>query len=329
LFIYFCAMKSTFRTKIAFLIASVLCCIVSTTAARAGQDMIPFADPFVLYDGGTYYMYGTCSDLGIGVVVSEDLDTWTVPDGREMWFALSRDDSYGNRWFWAPEVYRIGEKYLMYYSAEEHICAAFADSPLGPFVQKEKKPMLNEKGIDNSLFIDDDGKAYIFWVRFNDGNEIWSAELGDDLCTIKQETMKFCIRMSQEWERFWPSVNEGPFVVKHNGTYYLTYSANSYESQDYAIGYAISRKIGKKWKKYKGNPVLRRPDGMYGVGHHAFFTDAKGNSRIAFHSHFNEERISPRVIRLSSWSIDSDGILRIDSENIKNPTLQRIDTKTQ
>ena len=55
------------------------------------------------------------------------------------------------KWFWAPEVYKIGDRFIMYYSAEEHICMAEASSPLGPFVQKEQKPMREHNGIDNHL----------------------------------------------------------------------------------------------------------------------------------------------------------------------------------
>lgn len=73
------------------------------------------------------------------------------------------------------------------------------------------------KGIDNSLFIDDDGTAYLLFVNFNEGNEIWMAELQSDLLHIKPGTEQFIIRMSQEWEEVWPSVNEGPFIVKHAG----------------------------------------------------------------------------------------------------------------
>ena len=63
----------------------------------------------------------------------------------------------------APEVYYVNNKFYMYYSAEEHICVAVSDSPLGPFRQAVQKPMLeDEKAIDNSLFLDDDGKAYLF-----------------------------------------------------------------------------------------------------------------------------------------------------------------------
>ena len=145
--------------------------------------------------------------------------------------ALQKKDVWADRWFWAPEVYEVNGKFYMYYSADEHICVATADSPAGPFTQSKKEPQIaDEKCIDNSLFIDDDGTPYLFFDRFNDGLNIWVAELEKDLMTIKKETMHPCIHVSQAWEEVWPRVNEGPFVVKHNGIYYMTYSANSYES---------------------------------------------------------------------------------------------------
>ena len=68
----------------------------------------------------------------------------------------------------------------MFYTAEEHVCAAVADSPRGPFRQIEKKPLLERKGIDNSLFVDRDGKPWMVFVHFDRGNTIWLAELEKD-----------------------------------------------------------------------------------------------------------------------------------------------------
>ena len=79
--------------------------------------------------------------------------------------ALHKDDVWADSRFWAPEIYEIDGKFYMYYTADEHICVAIADSPLGPFRQNEKKPMVaGEKMIDSSLFIDEDGKPYLFFV---------------------------------------------------------------------------------------------------------------------------------------------------------------------
>ena len=217
-------------------IGAVLCAC-SADKGDAG-NVIPFADPFIYYEDGTYYLYGTGSEDGIAVAVSKDLKTWQWPEEKPMYLALHKDDSYGEYWFWAPELYKVGDKYLLYYSAEEHICVAEGDSPLGPFRQKEQKPMREAKGIDNSLFIDKDGKPYLFWVNFTEsGLQSWVAELEEDCSTIIEGSEKLCIATSQEWEMVWPSVNEGPFVLEHEGYYYLTYSANSYESPNYGLGY--------------------------------------------------------------------------------------------
>lgn len=284
--------------------AIIAACAVMMAFAQdntAGPKVIPFADPFILYEGGMYYLYGTGSNDGIAVAVSEDMKSWEWPQGKEMYVALHKDDSYGDHWFWAPEVYKIGGRYIMYYSAEEHICMAESSSPLGPFRQKVQKPMREHKGIDNHLFIDKNGKPYLFWVNFNPSNQVWVAELEDDFETIIPGTERLCTRMDQEWEKKWPEVNEGPFVLRHKGKYYMTYSANSYESPDYGVGYAVADSPEGPWTKFEGNPILHRTGGLEGVGHHAFFKDAKGRNRIVFHSHNRPGKIHPRIIHIGTF----------------------------
>ena len=261
---------------------------------------VPLADPFILLYEGTYYAYGTGSPDGIEVITSNDLINWNRVDNGRNGLALHKNDSYGEKWFWAPEVYFVNGKFYMYYSAEEHMCVATSDSPLGPFVQDIKQPMLpGEKTIDNTLFIDEDGTPYLFFDRFNDGLNIWVAELEDDLKTIKKETLHPCIHVSQEWEEVWPRVNEGAFVIKQNGTYYMTYSANSYESQYYGIGCATATDIMGEWTKYSHNPLLQIPGNLYGVGHSSMFKDNDGNWRIVFHAHQSENEIHPRNMFIS------------------------------
>ena len=258
--------------------------------------LVPLGDPFILLHNGTYYAYGTNAEDGIEVYTSDDLNKWK----KENKLALHKNDTWANRWFWAPEVYYVNDKFYMYFSADEHIAVAVSDSPLGPFKQENKKPMLvGEKAIDNSLFMDDDGKAYLFFDRFNDGLNIWVAELTDDLLSIKEETMHPCIHVSQSWEEVWPRVNEGPFVIKRNGLYYMTYSANSYESPFYGIGCATTDNIMGEWTKYDENPLLQKPGYLVGVGHSATFTDKEGNLRIVFHAHRDKNNIHPRAMYIS------------------------------
>ncbi|GAB6123727.1 glycoside hydrolase family 43 protein [Dysgonomonas termitidis] len=260
---------------------------------------IALGDPFIMLHGNVYYAYGTNAKDGIEVYTSGDLTHWEKADA----LALHQKDSWGERWFWAPEVYYIKEKnkFFMYYSADEHICVAVSDSPLGPFVQDEKQPMIaDEKCIDNSLFIDDDGKPYLYFDRFNDGLNIWVAELEDDLKTIRHSTLAKCINVSQAWEEVHPRVNEGAFVTKYNGVYYMTYSGNSYESPFYGVGYATANSPMGPWTKYDKNPILQKPDRLVGVGHSAMFKDKNGQLKIVFHAHNNQEKIHPRHMYIAS-----------------------------
>ena len=267
---------------------------------------VSLGDPFIMLYDNVYYAYGTGANDGIEVYTSDDLREWE----KAPKLALHKDNSYGEKWFWAPEVYYVNGKFYMYYSAEEHICVAVADSPFGPFKQSVQKPMLEgEKTIDNSLFIDDDGKPYLFFDRFNDGLNIWVAELEDDLMTIKTETLHPCIHVSQEWEKVWPRVNEGAFVTKYNGIYYMTYSANSYESPFYGVGCATATDIMGEWTKYPDNPLLQKPGNLVGVGHSAMFRDKKGDLRIVFHAHHDEKNIHPRIMYIGRAGFEKvDGV---------------------
>lgn len=272
------------------------------------ETPVPFGDPFIMLHGGTYYAYGTNADDGIEVYTSDDLQTWKYKG-----MALEKKNVWADRWFWAPEVYEVNEKFYMYYTADEHICVAVADVPEGPFVQNKKEPMIaDEKCIDNSLFIDDDGTPYLFFDRFNDGLNIWVAELEKDLITIKTETMHPCIHVSQAWEEVWPRVNEGPFVMKRNGIYYMTYSANSYESPFYGIGCATATNLMGDWTKYEENPLLQKPGDLVGVGHSAMFTDKAGKLRIVFHAHKDKSNIHPRAMYIGDVSFEKvDGVDRM------------------
>lgn len=263
---------------------------------------VPLGDPFIMLWKGKYYAYGTYSDDGIAVFVSDDLLKWSSTTS----LALHKDDVWADRWFWAPEVYHVNGKFYMYYSADEHICVATSSSPLGPFKQEIQKPMIeDEKCIDNSLFIDDDGKPYLIFDRFNDGLNIWIAELESNLTEIKPATMKKCINVSQPWEEVWPRVNEGSFIVKRNGVYYMTYSANSYESQFYGVGVATATNITGPWTKYEGNPIFQKPGNLVGVGHSAMFTDKEGKLRIVFHAHNSTAKIHPRHMYISTVSFEN------------------------
>ena len=282
---------------------------------------LPIADPFVLYYEGKYYAYGTRVN-GFEVYISEDLKQWK----RNNIKALSPENSWGTKWYWAPEVYYVKSKNLfyMFYSVEEHICVATSTSPEGPFIQREKKPIVaDEKGIDTSFFIDDDGTPYLYYVRFTGGNVIWVAEMNDDLTSIKKETLTKCISATEPWEKKQGTIAEGPSLLKKGNTYYLIYSANHYESKDYAVGYATASSPKGPWTKYSGNPILRRDKdaaksvGLVGTGHGAPFVCADGSYKYIFHAHASETSVGPRTSYISNFNISDKGVISITGATIE------------
>ena len=282
------------------------------------NEKVPLADPFILLHDGVYYAYGT-GEPGFRIYTSTDLEHW-----QKKGIALDIEKCWGTKQFWAPEVYYIKakNKFFIFYSSEEHICVATSDSPEGPFTQEVMKPIREEKGIDTSLFIDDDGTPYLFFVRFTGGNVIWVAEMTDDLLGIKEETLTECISAVEPWELVDARVTEGPSVFKHEGLYYMIYSANHTRNQDYAVGYATSSSLFGPWEKFSGNPVLRRDfpnaDGLVGTGHGAPFKDKKGNPMYVFHAHFNDSTMYPRTMYIDTeLHIAKDGSLSMPGEVIR------------
>ena len=185
--------------------------------------------------------------------------------------------------------------------AEEHIGIAVSDSPTGPFVQEEKCWLSERRAIDGSFFFDDDGEIYLYYVRLCEGeiagNVIFAARMTPDLKSIEEEHEKMLIRAEEEWETRDCLVAEGPFVLKHKGKYYLTYSANHTRSHDYAVGYAVSEHPMGPFVKYEGNPVLKKNAEMVGVGHHSFTTAKDGKELICVHHrHFSPEQFKPRMV---------------------------------
>ena len=304
----------------------MLLCVVSVNMTALGKelvsDVLPIADPYILFYNDTYYAYGTSRADGFEVYSSKDMKSWE----RSPRLALSKEDSYGDKWFWAPEVYYVEEdkKFYMFYSVEEHICVATSTSPEGPFVQREKKPIVaDEKGIDTSFFIDDDGTPYLYYVRFTGGNVIWVAEMNDDLTSIKKETLTKCISATEPWEKKQGTIAEGPSLLKKGNTYYLIYSANHYESKDYAVGYATASSPKGPWTKYSGNPILRRDKeaaksvGLVGTGHGAPFVCADGSYKYIFHAHASETSVGPRTSYISNFNISDKGVISITGETIE------------
>ncbi len=300
------------------------------------EGIVPnMADPFILQSGGKYYLYGTDGTgdvhLGFKVYESTDLVNWGPPAGVHAGGrALERQNSWGTRSFWGAEVYERNGKFYMYYTVEEHLAIATSDSPLGPFVQPQKKPLLPQRGIDPHLFVDEDGKAYLYYVSFeNRSNDIYVVEMNDDWLTPRDSTKTRCIWYTQPWENAdpkyarWP-VTEGSAGLKHKGVYYLCYTGNHYLSQKYAVGYATASSPFGPWTKHEGNPILQGTEHLTGTGHCSFVRAPNGELIMVYHSHKNVGTPNPRKMAMDRCEfVANPDKSKPDGLKVKGPTDTR------
>ena len=98
------------------------------------------------------------------------------------------------------------------------------------------------------------------------------------------------------------------------------YSANHFESQDYAVGYATAGSPMGRWKKYAGNPVLRRDmdksGGLVGTGHGAPFMCRDGKYRYIYHAHASQKSVQPRSSYIKELKWNEDGTISISGDII-------------
>ncbi|MGN0636495.1 MAG: glycoside hydrolase family 43 protein [Acutalibacteraceae bacterium] len=245
-------------------------------------------DPYILHNDETYYLYATNAPLdGFNVCTSKDLVHWSQPIR-----AATKGDIYGKGDFWAPEVYAYNGKFYMLYSTDEHLAMAISDSPTGPFVKTEDAYYLSVdyNNIDGHIFFDEDGKIYLYYSA---GDSIRGCEVDDDLLGVKAQTDVLITSVAQGEG----NINEGPFMLKRNGTYYMTYSINGYENRNYGVSYALSDVPLGVFDKAENNPILVYNRFVYGPGHHCFTTSPDGKELIiAYHAHFSTEQVNPRKL---------------------------------
>ena len=285
----------------------------NSPVATNDTSVISLADPTIFPYKGVYYLYGTVegnADNGFQVYHSRDLKNWRLATNNNG-YALERGLAFGSVGFWAPQVFVSNGKFYMAYVANEQIAIAQSDSPEGPFTQVVKQPLeAPVKQIDPFIFVDDDGKTYLYHVRLTGGNKIFVAQMTDDFSAIVPQTLRECIAATEPWENTeqtsWP-VAEGPSVLKRNGVYYLFYTANEFRNPDYAVGYATSNHPLGPWKKFEGNPILNKNMiGINGTGHGDFFNKGKELFYV-FHTHYSNNNVRPRKSALIKVKFQKTG----------------------
>ena len=252
------------------------------------------ADPYVhgvdRVIGRRLFVYGTqTADANLPVLTSgsglrseelgdalPQLPAWSTPGG-----------------VWAPGVHLTGGRHVLYYTTTDAasglqcISVATADDPSGPFVDRSTQPLVCPVdlggAIDPSPFVDTDGTAYLLWK--NDGNccgvptRIFSQALSDDGLTLTGPPVEL-LASDQPWEG---AVIEAPAMVEHEGSYYLFYSGNAWNTADYAIGYATCAAVQSPCDKPLDRPWLASSEGVAGPGGLELFRTGDDELRAVFH----------------------------------------------
>lgn len=280
----------------------------STDNAVSDSFSDTFADPSViLAKDGWWYTYSTADPLRAGdpsgimhIARTHDFASWeylgTVFDetNRPAWAAPTAG-------LWAPDIRYLNGQYVLYYTVtdtslnageDSAIGAATAPSPVGPWTPATA-PVVGPRAngdnwfftIDPAGFTDVDGRRYLYWGSFGGGGFV--TRLSDDGLRAVGTPVPTTT----------DSRYEGPYVVRHDGWYYLMAStANCCAGP--ATGYSVyagrSRSpLGPFVDKdgtslldpqVGGTPVMHQNGNRFiGVGHHALTTDTTGRTFIVYH----------------------------------------------
>lgn len=243
---------------------------------------------------------------------SSDMVTWTqhksplnVKD-----FKWAKDDA------WASQVIERNGKFYWYVAIEhatipgKAIGVAVSDSPTGPFRDARGSALVTNDmtkatnirwdDIDPTVFIDDDGQAYLFW-----GNTAcYYAKLKSNMIDLDGPIKTVDV----------PKYTEAPWIHKRNGWYYLSYSTGFPEK----TCYAMSRNINGPWV-YKG--IINEIAGNSNTNHHAII-DFKGHHYFVYHNGALSARYGSyhRSVCIDELFYNPDGTIKriiMTSEGVK------------
>ncbi len=275
--------------------AALALCVAGllTSPARADNPIVQTkytADPAPFVHEGTLYLYTTHDeDVTVNnfftmndwrVFSSTDVVNWT-DHGSPLHYS---DFSWARGDAWAGQVtYRNGTFYfyvpIVRTSGGNAIGVATSDSPFGPFEDALGRPLITSDcgDIDPTVFIDDDGQAYLYWgnpnlcyVRLNEDMISYQG----DVVRVTMNTGSFGVRSDDDRPT---SYEEGPWFYKREGLYYLVYPGGPLPEH---IAYSTSPGPTGPWS-YGG--VIMPAEGA-SFTNHPGVVDYKGKSLFFYHN---------------------------------------------
>ena len=197
-------------------------------------------DPFIYRFNGKYYLYMTTGGAYIRCYVSKDLLNWEAStNGPEpgVCFKGTSTNNIGSGPY-APEmIYHNGHFYMVTSPSGNGHFILESESPEGPFVDISGNI---GKSIDGSFFIDEDEQPYLFTAGSNAIVGYKFAELSPDGISFEKSgendwTMSYAGTHIGAW-------NEGPYMLKRFGAYYMTHTGTHYLSPAYRVNYIYAPK---------------------------------------------------------------------------------------
>jgi arabinoxylan arabinofuranohydrolase len=251
------------------------------------------ADPAPMVYNDTVYLY-TTHDEDITVNNFFTMNDWRCFSSTDMvnWtdhgMILSyKDFSWASGDAWAGQCICRNGKFYFYVpvtqkSGGNAIGVAISDSPTGSFSDALGSPLLSGHGyIDPTVFIDNDGQAYLYWGNPN----LYYVKLNDDM--ISYDEMVGIVQVPLTVESFGPRENteeratsyeEGPWLYKRYNLYYLLYPAGGIPEH---IAYSTSINPTGLWV-YQDTIMHVFSKGAF--TNHPGLIDYKGKSYFFYHS---------------------------------------------
>lgn len=305
--------------------------VVATSAAPSGSRQIRVHDPStVVKCGEDFWVFST--GHGIPSFHSKDTTNWLpgppVFDSDPAWTVAAVPQHRGI-YFWAPDVIRVGERYLLYYSVsvfgKNTSAIGLATNPmLDPADSKyhwadqgmviESRVTNDFNAIDPAVFQGADGKL---WLAFG---SFWS---GIKLIELDPQTGKRIAPDSPVHSLASADAIEAPYLYRHGGHYYLfvnwgrccqgvksTYNIRVGRS-DKITGPYLDRD-GQKLSGGGGSLFLATKGAVIGPGHAGIFSVA-GKDWLSCHFYDGtREGKSTLAIQLLQW--DADGWPQVISD---------------
>lgn len=275
------------------------------------------ADPSVIMYEGRYYMFVSMS---LGVYVSEDRINWE-------YFPLPEELPLYD---YAPDARVIGGYVYICASRDKENCSFYRTKNIleGPYEQIGGGfPFW-----DPNLFEDEDGRIYFYWGSSN-VTPIWGVEMNPvtmepvgekvALITNRQDELGYerfgedhiCPYTKEQMESGYTNnpYNEGAWMTKYRGKYYLQYGTPGTEFNVYGDGVYVSDNPLGPFQAAKNNPYSYMPGGfMTGAGHGSTYRDTFGNWWHASTNQISINNNYERRIGIWKAGFDEDGELFCD-----------------